>query len=188
MGNTFLVLFSPPAVAVATVDPVGNAQRCPQVHRRRFWFAQTVVAMGDDAEHDRSVGDGPVAVVVFDEADRLAGQRRADVDGVALPSDLAVVAHAPDGVVGAIARLAQRRRRSAAARRVMLGRRVVAERLVRPFVVVEALEAAQALELLAQASAPADRRCPATASDAAAPAGRSAAACRARCAPARRRP
>ena len=34
----------------------------------------------------------------------------------------------------------------------MLGRGIVAERLVRPFVVVEALEAAQAPDLLAQAS------------------------------------
>src|SRR5262249_57089881 len=34
MGNTFLVLFSLVAVVVAPVDPVGNAQRCPHVHRR----------------------------------------------------------------------------------------------------------------------------------------------------------
>src|SRR5262245_40953859 len=32
MGNTFPVLFR--SVAVVPVDPVGNAQRCPQVHRR----------------------------------------------------------------------------------------------------------------------------------------------------------
>jgi hypothetical protein len=34
MGNTFLVLFSSVVAAVGTVDPVGNAQRCPHVHRR----------------------------------------------------------------------------------------------------------------------------------------------------------
>ncbi|MFL5259641.1 MAG: endonuclease domain-containing protein [Hyphomicrobiales bacterium] len=31
MGNTFPVLFT---LVVVPVDPVGNAQRCPQVHRR----------------------------------------------------------------------------------------------------------------------------------------------------------
>jgi hypothetical protein len=35
MGNTFPVLFR--SVAVAPVDPVGNAQRCPQVHRPEAW-------------------------------------------------------------------------------------------------------------------------------------------------------
>ena len=34
-------------------------------------------------------------------------QRRADVDRVALPSDLAVVAHAPDRVIGSVTRLTQ---------------------------------------------------------------------------------
>ena len=56
--------------------------------------------MGDDAEHDRSIADRPVAVVIFDEADRLADQCGADVDRVALPSDFAIVAHAPDGMIG----------------------------------------------------------------------------------------
>ena len=70
----------------------------------------------------------------------------------------------------------------------MLGRGVVAERLVRSLVVVETLEAAQALELLAQAARRRIGGVVAAASDAAAPAGRSAAACRARCAPARPRP
>ena len=42
MGNTFLVLFSSVAAAVAAVDPVGNAQRCPQVHR-----AGLLVCAGD---------------------------------------------------------------------------------------------------------------------------------------------
>src|ERR687898_457040 len=38
MGNTFLVSFrSVAAVVVAPVDPVGNAQRCPQVHGRGAW-------------------------------------------------------------------------------------------------------------------------------------------------------
>src|ERR1700732_3282691 len=36
IGNTFLVLFSPSTVAVRAVDPVGNAQRCPQVHSRAW--------------------------------------------------------------------------------------------------------------------------------------------------------
>jgi len=110
-----------------------------------FWFAQTVVAMGDDAEHEGSVGDRPIAVVVFDDTDRLADQRRADVDGAALPSDLAIVAHASDRVVAAIARFTQHAIEAPRRHDVVLGRGVVAERLVRSFVVVEPLEAAQTL-------------------------------------------
>src|SRR6266540_504323 len=114
-------------------------------------FAQTVAAMSDDAECDRPVRGDPVAVLVFNETNRLADQRFADVDRVALPLDLAVVAHAPDRVVGPVARLAQDAIEASRRDGVVLGRGVVAEGLVRALFIVEGLEAAQALELLSQA-------------------------------------
>src|SRR5438128_374016 len=78
-------------------------------------------------------------------------RRFADVDGVAVPLDLAAVAHAPDRVVGSVVRLAQDAVEATRRDGVVLCGRVVAEGLVRAFLVVEGLEAAQALELLSQA-------------------------------------
>ena len=63
--------------------------------------------MGDDAEQDRAVDNGAVAVLVFEQSDRLADQCLADVDRVAPPLDLAVVANPPDVMVGTVLRLAQ---------------------------------------------------------------------------------
>ncbi len=40
MGNTFLVLFRAVAAVVGPVDPVGNAQRCPAVHRLEAWVCE----------------------------------------------------------------------------------------------------------------------------------------------------
>ena len=108
--------------------------------------------MRDDAEHEGAVRDRPTAVVVFDEADRLTDQRGADVDRVAVPSDLAIVAHPPDRMIGSVTRLTQNAVEAPRRDDVVLGRRVVAERLVRSFVVVEPLEAAQSLDPLAQAA------------------------------------
>src|SRR5262249_61815685 len=107
--------------------------------------------MRDNAKFDRTIAGGPVAVLVLGETDWLADQRFADVDRVALPPDLTVVAHAPDGVVGAVGRLAQHAVEAPRRDGVMLGRRIVAERGVRTLFIVENLEGAQALELLAQA-------------------------------------
>src|SRR5579872_2147242 len=112
--------------------------------------AQAIPAMDDDAEKDWSIRDEPGAVVVFDEADRLAGQRAADVDRGALPADFAVMAHAPDRMLGVVVRLAQDAVEAARRDGVMFGRRFVAKRFVRPLFVVEALKATQSLELFAQ--------------------------------------
>src|SRR5260370_38068971 len=68
-----------------------------------------------------------------------------------MPPDLAVVAYAPDGVVGPVARLAQHAIEAPRRDSVVLGRGAVAERLVRALFVVEPLERAQALQLLPQA-------------------------------------
>jgi len=115
--------------------------------------------MRDDAESNRAVEGSPATLLVFDETDRLADQRFAEVDPVAMPPDLAVVAYPPDGVVGPVARLAQYAIEAARRDSVVLGRGAVAERLVRALFVVETLERAQALQLLAQAPR---RRCPAS--------------------------
>ena len=61
--------------------------------------------MSNDAKINWSIGDRPTAIVGFDQADRLPGQRGGDVDRVALPADLAAVAHSPDIMVGAVFRL-----------------------------------------------------------------------------------
>src|SRR5205085_8905369 len=106
---------------------------------RALGFAQAVAAMGDDAEFDRSVERLP-AVLVFDESDWLADQRFADVNRVSLPPDLAVVTHAPDRVIGAVVRLAQHSVEAPRRGGVMLGRRLIAQSLVRAFFVVETLE------------------------------------------------
>src|SRR5450432_415570 len=114
MGDTFLVSFRS-AVACLLLLLLFYlwtlwATRLRVVHRSTgpaLGFAQTVAVMSDDAESDRAVGGGPTAILVFDETDRLADQGFADVDRVALPLDLAVVAHLPDQVVGPVVRRAQ---------------------------------------------------------------------------------
>src|ERR1700724_2316081 len=101
-----------------------------------FGFAQMTAAMRDDSECDRPVVDPPAAVLGFGETDRLANQRLADIDGAALPSDLAVVAHVPDRVLRPVIGLAQDAVETSRRGNVVLGRRVIAERLMRTLVVV----------------------------------------------------
>src|ERR1700756_245950 len=107
--------------------------------------------MGDSAEHDRAIADGPAGGVVLDETYRLANQRLIDVDREIAPPYLAVMAYPSHFVPGAIFRLAQDAVEAPRRGRIMLGRRGIAERLMRTLFVVETLEVAQALELLAQA-------------------------------------
>ena len=106
--------------------------------------------MRNEAKQHRTKRCDPATGAVFAQADRLADQRGADIDRGALPSDLAVVAHAPDFVAGAVGRLSQHAVEASRRGRVMLGGRIVAERLVRPLLVVDALEVAQPLELFAK--------------------------------------
>src|ERR1051326_4284055 len=106
--------------------------------------------MRDESERHRTKRRGPATIAVFAQPDRLADQRCADVDRGALPSDLAVVAHAPDLMVGAVGWLPQDPIKAPRRGRVTLGRRIIAERLVRPLLVVDVLEATQPLELFAQ--------------------------------------
>src|SRR5262245_18749890 len=103
--------------------------------------------MRDDTEFDRPVVGCP-AVVVFGEPDGFTNQCFADVDRVAAPADLAIVAHAPDRLVRPVMGLAQNPVEAPRRDGVMIGRRVVAKGLMRALLVVETLEGAQALELL----------------------------------------
>jgi hypothetical protein len=113
---------------------------------------QTVAAMIDDAERHRAVGEAPVTVVAWREPDRLASQRRADIDELALPFDLPVRAHPPDLLIARILGLAQHAVEAPRRRRVMFGGCGIGERLVRALLVVEAPEGVEAVELLPQAA------------------------------------
>src|SRR3982074_1391068 len=107
--------------------------------------------MGDGAEPDRAIADG-TGVSVLGEAHGLADQRLTDIDCVTVPLDLPVLTHAPDDLVGPVARFAQDTVEAARRESIMLGRSIVAERLMRAFLIVDVLEHAQALQLLAHAS------------------------------------
>src|ERR1700704_3716867 len=99
MGNTILVSFR--SVFVVPVGLWAMSWHRPHVHGLGVGFSQAIAAMGDRAEHDRTVGDRPSGGIVLKQADRLADQCFADVDRFALPSDLAVMAH-PSHVVLAV--------------------------------------------------------------------------------------
>ena len=81
MGDTILVPFRSGAAAAEAVDPVGNAQCCPQVHRRRVWVCASgrrggrCRGMVHARRHhrDRTAGSGPNPA---DAAVRGAGSLR----------------------------------------------------------------------------------------------------------------
>src|SRR4030088_1393347 len=128
-------------------------QRACVVHKSTaaaFRLAEAIAGvMSDSAKHDRSVGDGP-AIRVLGEADRLADERSTDVDRVASPLDLAVVADTPDCSFAAVFRRAQDAVPGSRRDAIVLSGRVVAERLVRALFIVDTLEVLEALQLLAQ--------------------------------------
>src|SRR5258708_40237035 len=116
--------------------------RCVGIAGLVFGFSQAIFLVDERAEHDRAIADGPAGGVVLDEADRLADQGLVDVDRAIAPADIAVVAHPPHLVLSAIFRLAQDTVGSSRRRRVLVGRRGVAKRLMRTLFVVETLEGA----------------------------------------------
>ena len=81
--------------------------------------------MRDYAEHEGSGRDRPIAVVVSDDTDRLADQRGADVDRVAVPSDLAIVVIPLDCMIGSGTRLTQHAVEAPRRDHLALGRRAL---------------------------------------------------------------
>src|SRR5206468_11305773 len=102
-------------------------------------LSQAVAIMVNDTQQDRTVERAPAAIVLLLEADRLTDQLFTDVDGAASPADLAIAAHAPQGVVVVVIRFAQNAV-PAPRDRVVLGRRVIAQRFMRTLFIVEPLE------------------------------------------------
>src|SRR3977135_1689966 len=70
MGNTILVWFR--SVFVVPVGLWAMSWHRPHVHGLGVGFSQAIAAMGDRAEHDRTVGDRPSGGIVLKQADRLA--------------------------------------------------------------------------------------------------------------------
>src|SRR6185312_2958095 len=121
------------------------AGACPRCALRKF-------AGGvDTAEFDWAIVHGPEAVGDFAEADRLAGERLADVDKVAEPFDLASVADVADIASVRIVRRAQAAIPGAPQWLIDACRRLLAQRLVRPFRVEDAAECVEAALLGASA-------------------------------------
>src|SRR5947209_9864782 len=110
-----------------------------------FGFSKTVVVVGDRAERDRPIADGP-AGGVFLKSDWFADQRLVDVDRIIAPADLAVMAYPPHLQPGVIFRLTQNAVEAARRWRVTVGGRSVAKRLMRAFFIVETLELATSEE------------------------------------------
>src|SRR5207248_6181944 len=69
--------------------------------------AQRFGAAIDASQRDIGEGDDPVAALGLGDADGLADQCLAEKDEVAAPADLAIRAHAADGVCGIVMRLFQ---------------------------------------------------------------------------------
>src|SRR2546430_4114770 len=115
-----------------------------------FGFSQSVAAMSDDAEHDWAIESGPAAVlIILHQADRLADQCLADVDGGALPFDVPVVADSSDRIRTGVVRLAQDAVPAPWGECLVLQRPRAAEGFVPTPPLVEPLEGLVSLDLLA---------------------------------------
>src|SRR6516225_7115022 len=91
----------------------------------------------DVAQFDIRVTHQPVAALGLGDADRLADQGLADKDQLARPFDLTDTAHAAHRNVIAIVRILDPIRIGPRRGLVPRGRRLLSERLVRPFIVVD---------------------------------------------------
>ena len=140
MGNTFLVLFS----SVSVAEPVGlwaTPLRCPHVRRLASRLSQPVLAVIDHAEHDRSEEDRMPTVGIVSQTNRLADECRGDVDRVAPPLDLTVLAHPSHLIFSAIFRLTQNAVPTPRRQIVVISWRSIPERFVRSLVIVQRDEA-----------------------------------------------
>ena len=121
----------------------GQLPRFPQATptpSRRF---EGLIPLIVPAEHERSEADGPQAVVDLLEADPLTPERFAEVEAVALEADAALAPDPPHLKVAGVADLRLVHRISPRRLRVELGRWHLADRLVRPLVVVLVAEAVE---------------------------------------------
>src|SRR5882762_7906502 len=98
----------------------------------------------DAAEREVGEADDPVTGLGLCNTDGLADERLAEEDEIAAPSDLAVGAHAPHRMRGLVVWLLDARGIGARAWLIPAGRGLLAERLVRPLVVVRRPEAVEA--------------------------------------------
>src|SRR6516162_4957351 len=98
----------------------------------------------DAAELDGAVTDNPVAGFVFGQTDGLADQCLAEEEEPALPFDLAVVADPADLMTVGVFRLAQPAAVRSGRGLIVLGRRGLAERLMRALLVEHPPEAVEA--------------------------------------------
>src|SRR5947209_17646964 len=122
-----------------------------------FGFSKTVVVVGDRAERDRPIADGP-AGGVFLKSDWFADQRLVDVDRIIPPADLAVMAYPPHLQPGVIFRLTQNAAQAARRWRVTVRWPSAAKRLMRAFCTLAPLQLAQTSHLLEQRAGPPRRR------------------------------
>src|SRR5882724_8727314 len=130
MGNSFRGLFYRRFAA-------------PRPGRRKA--AELLVCAVDDTEIDVGKADDPIAALGLGNPDRLVDENLADEHEVAAPFDFSVAAHPTHGVIGVIPGLFDAIRMGARRGRVAAARRLLAERLMRPLVVVmrpEPIEAA----------------------------------------------
>src|SRR6266852_9081752 len=102
----------------------------------------------DATEVDVCETDQPVALLGLDDPDRLAGQRLADEDIVAVPLDRAIGAHATDSVIGIVPRFHDAIGIRSPRSRIVACRRGLVERLVRPVVIVLIAKTVKAILLL----------------------------------------
>src|SRR6476660_1334848 len=134
MGDSFLHLF-------------GRARfAAPRPGRRKA--AKFFVGPVDHTQLDIGEANEPVAIRGLGDADWFADQDFADEDEVATPFDLTVAAHPPHGMLGIIPRVFDAVRIAPQGSTVVACRRLLAVRLMRPFVVVMLAKAIEANLLL----------------------------------------
>src|ERR1700722_2160086 len=133
MGNSFRGLFFRRFAA-------------PRPGRRKA--AELLGCAVDQAEIDVGKADDPIACLSLGNPNRLVDENLADKDEVAAPFDFTVAAYPPHGVIGVIPGLFDAIRIGAPRGLVVAARRLLAERLVRPLVVVVRAEPIEAALLL----------------------------------------
>src|SRR6185436_3094731 len=110
--------------------------------------AQPLIVVIDDPERNLEEAYLPLAGLVFFHGDGLTGEGAADMDEVAAPFDLAVGAHLAHRGLGRIVRLGKPLGHGSPRRRVDADGRLLAQSLVRPFLVVVTREGNEATVLV----------------------------------------